>query len=232
MFRTLNATRIHKTIEVLHQRVVERFPESGLSKVAAELAAVSVDVQARVAELARPRVGLRLLIGFMLLALIGSLVAIPFLIHDYGAQSVKTLTGFVQVLEPALGSAVFLGAFVLYLMTRERDRKRSRALQSLYELRSLAHVVDMHQLTKDPQTLRAARTASSPERTLDDASLKRYLDYCAEMLALISKLGALHAQDLPDHEVLQAVDAIENLCTGLSRKIWQKLVLLGGAPQI
>jgi hypothetical protein len=63
--------------------------------------------------------------------------------------------------------------------------------------------------------------------------LSRYLDYCSEMLSLNSKLAALYAQNFDDPVVLAAVDEVETLCTSLSGKIWQKMVILnqaGGAP--
>jgi hypothetical protein len=58
----------------------------------------------------------------------------------------------------------------------------------LHRLRSIAHVVDMHQLTKDPDfALRStAPTAASPERTLSQSELARYLDYCSELLASVA----------------------------------------------
>lgn len=98
----------------------------------------------------------------------------------------------------------------------------------LHRLRSIAHVVDMHQLTKDPEhALRpVATTASSPVRTLTRPQLARYLDYCSELLALTSKLAALHAQHLHDPVVLDAVNDIETLTSDLSRKIWQKITIL------
>ena len=56
--------------------------------------------------------------------------------------------------------------------------------------------------------------------------LSRYLNYCSELLSLISKLAALHAQKENDTVVLEAVNDIELLATGLSSKIWQKLSML------
>jgi hypothetical protein len=73
-------------------------------------------------------------------------------------------------------------------------------------------------LTKDPHLRDAAN--------LDAADLTRYLDYCAEMLALIAKLAALFADRMRDPVVIDAVTEIENLTTGLSRKIWQKIALI------
>ena len=57
--------------------------------------------------------------------------------------------------------------------------------------------------------------------------LTRYLDYCAEMLALIGKLCALYAERVRDPVVIDAVTEIENLTTGLARKIWQKISVIG-----
>ncbi|MEE2827690.1 MAG: hypothetical protein VX498_00760, partial [Myxococcota bacterium] len=96
------------------------------------------------------------------------------------------------------------------------------------ELRSLIHVVDMHQLTKDPE--RANRqgpdTASSPQRLMTFFELGRYLDYCSELLSVIAKVAALYPQAFPESPILAATDQVETLATGLSRKIWQKLILL------
>jgi hypothetical protein len=69
-------------------------------------------------------------------------------------------------------------------------------------------------------------TASSPRRNLNRFELGRYLDYCTEMLAIISKLAALYVQDLDDPQVLDAVNDIQGLTTGLSSNIWQKIVLI------
>jgi len=56
--------------------------------------------------------------------------------------------------------------------------------------------------------------------------LTRYLDYCSELLSIVGKLTALYAQSLPDSVVVAAVNNIETLTTGLSRKIWQKIMQL------
>ena len=86
----------------------------------------------------------------------------------------------------------------------------------------------MHQLTKDPSIINLpySQTESSPKRTLNKFELERYLNYCSELTALIAKVAALYAQGLPDQIVVRTVNEIEILCTGHSRKIWQKLIIL------
>ena len=86
----------------------------------------------------------------------------------------------------------------------------------------------MHQLTKDPERLRARQvsTPSSPKQNLTPAELGRYLDYCSEMLSLIGKLAALYVQKFDDPVALAAVNEVEDLTTSLSRKIWQKIMII------
>jgi len=86
----------------------------------------------------------------------------------------------------------------------------------------------MHQLSKDPERLvgRGEDTESSPERHLNPFELTRYLDYSSELLALISKLGALLVQGFDDPVTLSAVNEIEELTSGMSRKIWQKITIV------
>ena len=93
-----------------------------------------------------------------------------------------------------------LSLALLFLISLETKVKRRTALRMLHRLRSIAHVVDMHQLTKDPdQAVRSTPpTDASPERTLIQAQLGRYLDYCSELLALVSKLAAVLAQHQQD----------------------------------
>jgi hypothetical protein len=59
--------------------------------------------------------------------------------------------------------------------------------------------------------------------------LGRYLNYCSELLSVTSKLAALLVQYFDDAVVLASVNEIEDLTTGLSSKIWQKLTILDRA---
>ena len=124
--------------------------------------------------------------------------------------------------------AVLVGIGVLGLGRLETRWKRARAINALNELRSIAHVVDMHQLTKDPYRKGGGLlfTEHSPRQALEGALLERYLNYCSEMLSLTGKLAALLAQSVSDLEVVEAASDVEALTTGLARKIWQKITLI------
>jgi len=69
-------------------------------------------------------------------------------------------------------------------------------------------------------------TKSSPQRSMSAFELTRYLDYCIEMLSLAGKIAALYIQHFEDPEAVSAVNDLEDLTSGLSRKIWQKIMVL------
>ncbi len=99
-------------------------------------------------------------------------------------------------------------------------------MKSLYELRAIIHVIDMHQLTKDPSAYGAPRMSSSPDRSMSPHQLLRYLGYCSELLSLASKVAALYADKLRDPAIVDAVGDIERLTAHLGQKIWQKIELV------
>ena len=139
-----------------------------------------------------------------------------------------TLENVVSLSEAVFNDLLLVGAAIFFIVSFESKHKRKRALKALHQLRVVAHVIDMHQLTKDPSTLSTTNqsTKNSPKRRLTRYELARYLDYCSEMTALVSKVAVLYAQSLPDDVIVKTVNEIETLCTGLSQKIWQKLVFL------
>ena len=229
MYRNLDSEKIVDTIETLCKRIDERFPNAGLVQVCRELLVIAKESQVRSAWIAKPRRLLRFIIGLLVLGILVVLVLVL-------ANTTWPVTGFdivslVQVSEAGINVFLLLGAAVLFLATTEARVKRGRALKQIHELRALAHVVDMHQLTKDPEHLvaPAADTPSSPTRNLSAVELTRYLDYCSEMLSLIGKLAALYVQKFNDPVALAAVNDVEQLTTGLSRKIWQKIMILNSA---
>jgi hypothetical protein len=222
----LDPARIIATVRSLRDRIQERFPGSGLGGVAEELLRVANVTVQRVEWVRQPHRPLRFA-AWLLAALIVVLVVAIVTTVDPRAEGVG-VAEFLQALEAGLNDVVLIGAAIFFVVTVEARIKRRRALGFLRELRALAHIVDMHQLTKDPASLVAPAppTPSSPRRVMTTHELSRYLDYCSEMLALNSKLAALYAQNFDDPVVLGAVNELERLSTGLSAKIWQKLTIL------
>jgi hypothetical protein len=224
--RLLDDRQILETLGRLRGRIEERFPGSGLGGVAADVLQIGEDTAALVAYMARPNWPIRIAVWLSI-----ALLAVAVIALLSSLRMPSGIDGFataLQASESLINDVVFLGIAVFFLTSLEMRVKRKRALVALHRLRSVAHIVDMHQLTKDPDRAQSPEgdTASSPKRVLSPSELGRYLDYCSELLSCISKLAALHAQHLNDSVTLAAVNEIETLCTGLSNKIWQKITML------
>lgn len=224
-YSELDAGRIVETSDALRLRVEERFPDSGLSKLGSELLSITQEAAAISAELGRPnrglRVGLALLIGLLITGVVAAIAAIKRDLHVGG------FFDFAQGVEAAVNDAVFVGIAIYFLLSLEARFKRTKALRALHRLRQMAHIIDMHQLTKDPErVVHGADTAHSPKRTMTPFELTRYLDYCTEMLAILGKLASLYVQHFEDPITVSAASEVENLTVSLSRNIWQKIMIL------
>ncbi|MEO7906511.1 MAG: hypothetical protein ABIT06_06030 [Saprospiraceae bacterium] len=225
----LDPQKIIETLVTLEKRISERFPDSGLRKVCMEVLENINESTANIAWISRPNIPLRLSSFLIILLGLGGLAySITFL--DLKITD-TTLSSIATVSEALVNDLILIGAAIFFFLSLETRIKRKRALQSLNELRVIVHIIDMHQLTKDPNLVENSHvpTSSSPKRTLSKFELQRYLDYCSEATAIISKVAALYAQSLDDEVVIRSVNEIEVLCTGLSRKIWQKLIILDNA---
>jgi hypothetical protein len=223
MYRTLDPDKIVATLDQLVARISERFPGAGLVRVCTELKLVAAESRARTERLAKPNIALRALSGLVVVTGMGVLIYVA---RQINVRSANTeLFGMLQGIEATVNLLIVVGAAVLFLTTLEDRWKRTAALADLYQLRSIVHVIDMHQLTKDPGAALhpADDTASSPRRIRNAQELVRYLDYCSEMLSLSSKVAALYAQSTTDAQVIDAVNELERLTTNLSQKIWQKI---------
>ena len=226
MYRALDAEEIVATIERLSRRIGERFPASGLCGVSEELLQIARHAGDRAAAINRPQVLIRAVVYIVIALIIASLTFA--LATAEVPAGVPGLAEMVQVIEAGINDVVLIGAAIFFLITFENRLKRGRALRAIHELRSIAHVIDMHQLTKDPAAILTAATDtdSSPIRKLTRYEINRYLDYCSELLSLTGKLAALYVQNFNDGTALTAVNEIESLTTALSRKIWQKIMIL------
>jgi hypothetical protein len=227
---TLDAPKVIGTIVTLQRRIVERFPGAGLGAVCGDLLTVAQASSARAEQIARRHMLLRL--GLLALS-VGGVALLAWVLSqvDYSRTGGDSVFTVFQGIEAVANLVVLTGGTLLFMITIEQRLKRRRALAALHELRAIMHVIDMHQLTKDPTAavIVGGKTASSPARTLTPYELSRYLDYCSEMMSLTSKVAVLFAQSLPDPVVTEAVSDIERIASGMSQKIWQKIMMLDTA---
>lgn len=229
VYRELNPERIIETSVVLQRRIQERFPDSSLSRIAQELVDVARSAHQVSEWLARPIVWVRVAVA-LAVAVLAFLVIVALRVVNLDMTGIG-FSETAQGVEAAVNNLVFVAIAIYFLIGIEARIKRARALRELHVLRSLSHVVDMHQLTKDPERLTAGErggsdTASSPKRDMTPFQLTRYLDYSSELLAIVSKVAAIYVQRFDDAETLRAASDIEDLTVGLSRNIWQKIMIL------
>lgn len=222
----LDPARVRETLNALRMRIAERFPDSGLSGVAQQLLAIAQESDRTLAWIRRPSWKLRAGVGTVI-ALLLALLLLAFQSLNFESDKVGGLE-LVQTLEAVLNELILIGAAILFLVSVETRVKRRRVIRAINQLRSIAHVIDAHQLTKDPATLghESQATAHSPKRTLTPYELSRYLDYCSELLAITGKVGFLYVQHFEDPDANAAAGDLEQLTTGLARKVWQKVMLL------
>jgi hypothetical protein len=229
-YRALDSDKVIATIAALRKRIIERFPGAGLVGVCSTLHEIAQENSARAERISKRNLPLRMVLFLVLAAGAAGLGWIVYLFYLF-PRSADNVYSVLQGVEAAANLTVLLGAAVFFLVRIEERLKRNSALRALHELRSIVHVIDMHQLTKDPSltVTIAGSTASSPQRVLSPFEVTRYLDYCSEMVSLTSKVAVLFAQGFPDAIVTEIVSDIERVAAGLSQKIWQKIMILQNA---
>lgn len=231
----LEASAVRESVEELHERIGARFPNRGLRGVAADLLVLIDQVQASATDTQGKVRALRVASRVVMLGiLLATVAAVALATRDAtkaGLDSFKLL----PLIETVINDVVFAGIAAFFLYSFPERLRRGQILNLLFQLRSTAHIIDMHQLSKDPEQLKPSYipTRVSKPLELSRDEMERYLDYCSELLAMVGKTAALCAEESRDNVVLDTVSRIETLTVGLSRKIWQKISTLppGEAPE-
>ncbi|HEX2308684.1 MAG TPA: hypothetical protein VHI14_10235 [Jatrophihabitantaceae bacterium] len=229
-YQHLDPAAVQSTVDRLVVRITRRFPDRHLGGVAAELSGLVRAVTEQSSEDRRRNRVIRIACAAGAAAIIAIAVTAMILAVREAIPESGEIRGFqwLSILESAIVDLVYGSIAVYFLMSLPNRLTRRRLLGLLHRLRSMAHVVDMHQLTKDPERLqeRFHGTDVTIVFDLDAGLLNNYLEYCTEILSLISKTAALCAEESTDAVVLDTVSEVETLTIGLSRKIWQKISLL------
>ena len=226
----LESEYVADTVRRLEGRIRARFPDRRLGNVAAELGAAVPEIHDGFEESKARRRQVRLFSRVTSLVIVLLAVgALGFALRDLITKGTEKSFEWVPLVESLINDVVFAAIAVFFLWAMPERLERRALLDLLHRLRSLAHVVDMHQLDKDPERARSdyTPTAASPERRIMNAEdLHHYFDYCSELVSLIAKTAALCAERTSDAVVLHTVSEIETLAAQMSQKIWQKISLL------
>ena len=225
----LAADHVGTTVAQLERRINARFGERGLTKAARDLGHLVVLVQSEADE-SRERLRRTTLAARVasIVIVVATLVLLVFSLRSAVTDGLAKTADWVPLTESAVNDVVFAAIAVVFLWVLPERLERRASLRLLHRLRSLAHVIDMHQLSKDPEQASPnyVPTEQSIRHGLDAEQLHHYLSYCSEMLSLTAKTAALCAEHSTDGVVLETVSYIETLTTELSNKIWQKISLL------
>jgi hypothetical protein len=207
--RNLDPNKLIRTSEELAEWIGKEFPHAHLAVVAAGVHQIAQEAVVKASRIRQPILLLRIPIwGLVALAVAGA-------VHQLATHR---LSEILQFLDETKGAALYLFAFLLAFITLEVRWKRRRALKAISDLRAQAHIVDMHQLAKD-EAIEQFR--EEDHRT---GKILTYLHACTALLALLSKIGQLYVEHFPDTVATQAANDFEMITTGLSNKIWMKIL--------
>jgi hypothetical protein len=225
MFRYVDDGKLLETANLVQRRINEAFPGSSLSEIAKEVVTMTDEAVPVARSIRQPNWWLR---GGLILLPIVLVLAVWLAFRGEqaapGDHPPTMSERILKAMDATKGGAVYICALFVFLFTLEVRWKRWTAFKAVHVLRGMAHLIDMHQLVRDPQKLRSPDANDKSSWTAE--GMDRYLRHSIELLALVSKIAHLYVQGLADSGAHAAVDGCESLITGLSQKIWQKRVIL------
>ena len=176
----LSAAPVQEMVVQLEHRIAARFPDRGLRGVARDLTLMAGEVADNALETQRRLRSVRVAArGLSLVVVVATVAVLAVALRDAVRAGALSTFEWVPLVESIINDLVFAAIAVYFLYALPGRLARERLLTQLHRLRSLAHIVDMHQLTKDPERLRPGfrPTAESvdPGLSRDDRALSRLL---------------------------------------------------------
>jgi hypothetical protein len=231
----LTHSYVAATASKLVERISSRFGQDHLTDVALQVERVARMSDAKLKKSLRLGRVIRWLTWPWVLAAALGIVAWIRSLHL--TIELKDAGDLAQSLDSIFQLLLVLGAGAWFLLSIGSKVQRAALLKALQELNELAQVVDLIQLDKDPDRLhfsKEQRTDKSP--TLGKANtaflLSRYLDYCAELLSILAKVGCLYRDKVSDEVVLSRLGDFDRLTNQLRANISTKMSLIShSAPK-
>jgi hypothetical protein len=218
----LEPDQIIETLLLLGRRIQSRFPKASLNESHGRLLSIARRAKRRAEAIAEPLIALRIGVSVLVVVLLVAPV-LATLSLETPREALDLYTAF-ELVDHVARNVALIAVGIFFLLTLESRIKRTRVLKATRELRNIAHIIDMHQLSKDPD--HALRERAPAGRVQSSYEMSRYLEYCNELLALTGKIAAVYVQNFDDEGAVQAVNEIETLTAGMCQRIWQKILIL------
>ncbi len=215
-YNTLIVDHVIRTIRRMDRQIDTYFPDRNLANLSSSIIEFAIRHESDLERIDRPNIPIKLAIGLAISLMSGLVIywLYELFIQNDGSGIIfqpQDLDAFINIL-------IFGSAITWFLLNWQAKSKRRFIIGRINELRSFGHVIDMHQLTKDP--------FFDDEMEMSDDDLIRYLDYCGDLLSCCSKLAATYLEHTDDELVVQYVNEFEALTGQFNRKIWQKITIL------
>ena len=226
----LDSAYVEETVGRLEARIRARFPDRRLGDAAHSLRTAVPQIhegfEASKSRRRHIRWAARAASAVIVLA---ALAALVLALRDPVLHGTDSSVDWLPIIESTVNDLIFGSIAVFFLWALPERLERRTLLDLLHRLRSLAHVVDMHQLDKDPEQARrrlppdlgepgppdhGRRGAAPLPRLLQRAGLAHRQDGGPVRGADVRPGGARHGQRDRDRDGAHV------------QKIWQKISLL------
>ncbi|MGO9601023.1 MAG: hypothetical protein ACLP7Q_23830 [Isosphaeraceae bacterium] len=212
----LDPARVIETTENLDRRVRDRFPESNLAGLTAELARIARQTDKRVRQARRPIYIIRVA---CLLAVTVGLLGLWYLVrHIRTRWEFGTITEVFESADAGFNLLVVLAGALWFLITIEARVKRKETLAFLGELIEFVQLIDVTQLYYTPEFYRSNPLPGDTSPRLDYT----YLLFCSEMLGVIGNLAPLYTRGNLDDSVWRAASDVVMLANAINGRLLSK----------
>jgi hypothetical protein len=215
----LNEGDIQRMLKEEQSKICESFPEASLRHTSLTILTIALEIPSTIKWIMKRNYFVMITL-FLLFATVGSGLYYTWKNMNITFSGVN-IAEFAQMFDASFSFLVLLGSGAYFLFSYQSRARKQKLVRAINKLIGLTHVVESHQLTKDPD--------HNPYK--DSKMLAKYLNYCTDLLALISKIGFLYVQALNEPEAQSIEGDLETLTSGISRKIWQKIMLVGRLEQ-
>ncbi|RLZ04090.1 hypothetical protein CWC38_02430 [Kocuria tytonicola] len=162
-YQHLDGAAVRHSAATLQRRIHARFPQRSLWEVGGELLAL-VDEVIEGGGISRRRIrtahALSRLGVLVVLLVFGTAIALAAASIWADPEALGPVE-WLPLLETVVNDLVFAGIAIFFLLAVPQRMERARVLRVLHRLRSLAHVIDMHQLVKVPERLPGSATSTA-----------------------------------------------------------------------